>query len=377
MSALADWFSEIDCANPRLRTDRGQFDFRPPPEFLGAAVREICEGSLAYSRVLPELLAAALDDFARLRGFSSKGVVVIVTHGAIGGLSCVFQRLLDPGDEVLVPIPIWPAIPSLVSSARGLPVPYQFASSEDARRLSDRLETLSTPRTRMIVLNAPSNPSGIMFDRDALADVLSRAASRRLRVVFDDAYENLAPEGPDTRLLDASIPGAEQVILLCSMSKRFAAPALRVGLLRVPSELGPELWDECLLQTGGVSRIAQAAATSLLRNAAAFEGEAAALIRSRRMAAIAAIGMDRLINPTEAGLYLICRVPAGSDGWSFAREALREGIGLVPGEVFGIPNAVQLSLTVGEDLMKEIGTRYAQTWKNLTDCNGAANPKPR
>jgi aspartate/methionine/tyrosine aminotransferase len=310
---------------------------------------------------LPELVDAAEDDFARLRGFSPGRAAIVVTHGAIGGLSCVFQRLLNPGDEVLVPTPIWPAIPSLVKSARAVPVPYRFATPEDAQRLPDRLPALSSPRTRMLVLNAPSNPSGITFDRETLACVLAVAAASDIQVVFDDAYESLGCEGPDTRLLDASIEGAENVILLCSMSKRFAAPALRVGIVRAPAKMGPELWDECLLQTGGVSRIAQAAAASLLRNAAAFEEEVATIVRSRRAAAVAAIGTERLLSPADgSGLYLICRAPPGCSGWLFAREALARGVGMVPGEVFGIANAVRISLTVDEQLMTDVGACFAR-----------------
>jgi aspartate aminotransferase len=364
MSRLAQWFLELDRAAPQIRLDRGQLDLRPPAALLRAGIEEIESGSLAYSREAAGLVEAATEDFWRRRRLRRDLGAVIVTHGIISGLSCVFQRMLRPGDEVLVPLPCWPAIPSLVSAAKGVPRPYAFASQADARTLPDRLDALATGRTRMIVLNVPANPTGVTIEPAGVSELLAAAERRSLTVVWDDAYESFAPAGPDTRLLDASRPGAERSLLLTSFSKRFAAPGLRVGLLRTPTSLAPELWDECLLQTGGVSRIAQACAAQILREGRAFERQVAAVVSERRGILAARIGAERLVDGgSGAGMYVMTRVPPASDGIAFAHALLARGIATVPGELLGLPNSVRMTLAVDAGRLADVAERFDAAWR--------------
>lgn len=366
MAVLADWFLEVDQADPPFRMDRGQPDLRPDGALLKAGAREMDEGSFSYCRLLPQLAHAAQADFLRTRGFASSSTAIVVTAGIVGGLSCIFRSLLRPGDRVLVPCPIWPGIPEIIRRSGGIATPYPFRDSEDAKRLLKSLPQLCTARTRMIVMNSPSNPSGVLLPEETISALLQCTRELELLVVWDDAYESLVPGMTTPRMLNASVTHADEVLLLCSMSKRFGAPALRVGIIRTPTKYETRLWDEVLLQCGGISRICQAAAADLLRHGASFELKLQKAIAARRCRAIDLFGPDRIINSNEtAGLYLVMCVPEGTDGWMFSRAALAQGVGIVPGECFGSPSTVRVSLTVDVAKIDDVSKRLERAWKSL------------
>lgn len=366
MAALADWFLEVDQVDPPFRMDRGQPDLRPDGALFETGAKEIGEGSLSYCRLLPQLALAVQADLLRTRGFVPGSAAIVVTAGIVGGLSCIFRSLLKPGDRVLVPSPIWPAIPEIIHRSGGIPSPYPFRNSGDAERLPELLAQLCTPRTRMIVINSPSNPSGVLMPQETVSVLLQCARELGLLVVWDDAYESLMPTTTSPRLLNASLTHADEALLLCSMSKRFGAPALRVGIIRAPLRYEGQLWDEVLLQCGGVSRICQAGATDLLRNGASFELELQEAITARRRHLIEVLGADRIVNGEgTAGLYVLMRVPKGTEGWMFSRAALAQGVGIVPGECFGSPCTVRISLTVDVSRMSDVSERLERAWKSL------------
>jgi aspartate/methionine/tyrosine aminotransferase len=348
MSPLAAWFHELDKANVAIRLDRGQLEMRPPPSLLAGGSKEIEMGSLSYGRALSDLVRALETDFAKYRGFDPSGAAIAITHGAIGGLAAVFQSMLRPRDRVLVPLPVWPAIPDLVCTFGGTAIPYPFATPEDAARLVDDLPRHHS--AKFLVVNAPSNPAGVILTPETVQRLIWTARELDIVLIWDDAYETFLPQGPEYRSLTAQIDGSSDVVLLTTFSKRFAAPGLRVGAIRCPQRYGERIWDACLLQTGGIGRINQAAAASLLNEGDSFASDIAWRIKARRANAIQAFGSENLWNGGEGGgIYVLYRLPAKIDGWTVARRVLRDGVGVVPGEAFGLPGTIRLTLVCEGD----------------------------
>src|SRR4051812_37737250 len=190
------------------RLDQGDVSFDAPDSVKSAMTRAIAENKSHYVQTtgvprLRELIAAKLRDKNHIPIDDVEDV--LVTNGGIHGLYLVCRALLEPGDEVLIPDPAWPPAAGNILAAQGVPVPCPLHESAGWRYDLDELESRITPRTRVLYVNSPSNPTGGVLTREDLARLAAFAERHDLWVISDEAYEDVVFEGEHVSI--ASLPG--------------------------------------------------------------------------------------------------------------------------------------------------------------------------
>jgi aspartate aminotransferase len=217
------------------RLDQGDVSFDSPDSVKSAMVRAIAGNKTHYLQTngvprLRELIAAKL---RQKNGIPVEDPEeVLVTHGGIHGLYMICRALLEPGDEVVIPDPEWPPATGNVLAARGVAVGCPLHEATGWRYDLDELASKITPRTRVLYLNSPHNPTGGVLTRADLERIAAIARDRNLWVISDEAYEDVIFEGEHVSI--ASLPGMyERTIPLYTFSKSYAMTGLRLGYVAV------------------------------------------------------------------------------------------------------------------------------------------------
>jgi aspartate aminotransferase len=217
------------------RLDQGDVSFDAPDTVKTAMARAIADNHSHYVQTtgiprLRELIAAKLR--------STNGIPVddvedvLVTNGGIHGLYILCRSLLEPGDEVLIPDPAWPPAAGNILAARGVPVGYKLHEATGWQPDLDEVEAAITPRTRILYLNSPSNPTGGVLTRACLERLAAIAERHGLWVISDEAYEDVVFDG--THVSIASLPGMyERTFPLYTFSKSYAMTGLRLGYIAI------------------------------------------------------------------------------------------------------------------------------------------------
>ena len=351
----------------------GDPDFATPPAILEVASKAMHDGWTHYgpSRGYPNLRAAAASKLTRDNGLSyDPETEILVTHGGIHAYYLAMQSVLNPGDEVLIPDPTWATHANMVTMLRGQVVRVPALPENEFIPPIDAWGDMLTSRTRAIVLNYPSNPTGAYPTREYLTQLQDFAAGNNLWVVSDEVYENLYYGEKPTSA--GAIPGAkEHTILVKSLSKTYAMTGWRVGYLAAPEQV-----IENALKAGQNSITCVA---SFVQKAAAFalndEGvqAAAADMRAayaRRRALVLRIAKELesekvLVTPPMGAFYFFLDFRAlNMPSLEICERILEEaGVGLVPGSAFGVQGEGFVRMTIAaadEDV--ELGFRKIMEW---------------
>ena len=340
-------------ANP-FRLDQGDVSFDAPESVKTAMARAIAENRTHYLQTngvprLRELIAAKMRDRNEIADADPEHV--LVTNGGIHGLYALFQALLEPGDEVLVPDPAWPPIIGNVLAARGVPVNCPLHETRGWRVDLDELESKVTTKTRALYVNSPHNPTGGMATRADLERLAAIAREHDLWVVSDEAYEDVVFDGEHVSI--ASFPGLYgRTIPVYTFSKSYAMTGLRLGYLAIRDDTVRDRIKKVLFfSTSNVASIVQYGGIGALEGSqeciAAFRAE----LRARRdlfFRGIADAAPDIFSGtPPPGAFYAFLRInPAWQpevprDGnpslsWRMTEYLIRNGrIGCVPGIDFG------------------------------------------
>jgi aspartate aminotransferase len=226
---------------PMIYLQIGEPDFDTPANVRAAAKRALDEGETHYAPFpgIPALREAIAADVALRKGVQADPSQVFVTVGGKGVLLYAILGLVDPGDEVIVPDPGYPIYESLTRFVGATPVPIPIRMENDFRLDVDDLAALITPRTRVLFINSPANPTGGVLTRDDLQRIAALAIEHDLWVVTDEIYGRILYDGAE-HVSIAALPGmAERTIILDGFSKTFAMTGWRLGYAVVPTSLIP------------------------------------------------------------------------------------------------------------------------------------------
>jgi len=329
----------------------GEPDFDTPAFIRQAAEAALEDGQTRYGPVAgePALRQAIATKLAQENGVSLGFDQVLVTNGGKQALYNLFQVLLDPGDEVLLPSPYWLSYPEMAHLA-GASVQLLPSEAESGFRLDPaRLEAAITPASRLLVLNSPSNPTGMVMTRsemEALAEVLRRHP--RVAVVCDEIYEFLTAPGHRHHCFAAVAPDlAERTFLVNGFAKGWAMTGWRIGWLAGPTEVVKAAIALQSQSTSNVCSFAQFGALAAIRGPRACVQAMAAQFNERRsllsegLRAIPGLGLL----PPEGAFYAFPDVSStGLDSMSFCNRLLEEqGLAVVPGVAFGDDHCIRLS----------------------------------
>ena len=244
----------------------GEPDFDTPERIKDAAIQAMRRGQTKYTEVggIPELRAAVCTKFQRDNDLHYEPADVLISVGAKHTLFNLFTAMLDPGDEVLVPSPYWVSYPEQVKLVGGVPVAVTTDEATGFDLDLDRLRAAVTPRTKVIVLNSPNNPTGAIFSRAALEAIARLAVERDLFVVSDECYEPVTYEGRHFSIAQLGPEVKARTLVVNTCSKAYAMTGWRIGFAAGPRELIRAMTDVQSQVTSNASSIAQWAAVEAL-----------------------------------------------------------------------------------------------------------------
>ncbi len=235
---------------PMIHLQIGEPDFDTPAHVREAAKRALDDGATHYAPFpgIPELRKAIAEDVTARKGFLADPSQVFVTVGGKGVMLYAILGLVDPGDEVIVPDPGYPIYESLTRFVGATPVPIPIRMEHEFRLDVEELASLITPRTRLLIINSPANPTGGVLTRADLQRIAELAQEHDLWVMTDEIYGRILYDGAE-HVSVASLPGmADRTIVLDGFSKTFAMTGWRLGYAVVPESL-KEVYSELVINT--------------------------------------------------------------------------------------------------------------------------------
>ncbi|MBI3369532.1 MAG: aspartate transaminase [Burkholderiales bacterium] len=285
----------------------GEPDFNTPAHIRQAAAAAIEKGATRYTLMAGtvELRQAIVAKLERENGLRYAMNEIIATNGAKSAIFSALSITLEPGDEVIIPAPYWVSYPDMVLASDGVPVTVACPESDGFKLTPAKLDAAITPRTRWLILNSPSNPTGASYiaaEYRALADVLVRHP--QVLVMTDDIYEHIRFDGQRTpHLLNVAPELRERTLAINGVSKTYAMTGWRIGWVAGPRDLVQAL-DTLLSQSSGnCCSVSQAAAAAALNGDQQFVAESVAIYKQRR---------DRTLAQINAIPGLSCRSPDGA-----------------------------------------------------------------
>jgi arginine:pyruvate transaminase len=357
---------------------------QPPPEpIIEATAASLRRGRTGYAPILgyPEVRAAVAARFARRTGTACSADNVVVVPGAQAGLYFALQCLAGPGDEVIVPEPMYATYEAVVGASGAQLVNVPLAPDNAFHPDLDALAGKVTPRTRVIWINSPHNPTGAVLSRAEIETICDLCRRHDLWLISDEVYEDFAYVRP--HLSPWSFPGmAERTVVVSSLSKSHAIPGFRLGWIIGPPALcghAGHLFKAlvCTLY-GGPPFIQDGALAALSQDLPEVAAISAAY--RRRAGLLSGILMDApncKVTSPEGGMFVLLDVRgSGLGSEAFARMLLeREGVAVLPCDGFG-PSAVgqlRISLTAEDPLLEEAGRRIIRLARQLGQRNDTAD----
>ena len=361
----------------------GEPDFDTPPHVTEAAIRAIHDGHTKYTQVdgIPELKAAIVAKFARENGITVTPENISV---GTGGKQVLFNGLMatvQAGDEVVIPAPYWVSFAGIVEVAGGTPVYVTSSFADGLKMTPDRLAAAITPRTRWVIVNSPSNPTGMGYSADelrALADVIR--PHPQVMVLSDDLYEHLVYDGFEFSTLAALAPDmVDRIMTLNGVSKSYCMTGWRIGFAAAPAPLVKAMAKLQSQSTSSPNSIAQHAAIAALDGPTDFIAENNAAFARRRARVLAALNaMDGVTCPAPDGAFYAFADISGLIGRArpdgklietdsdLAAALLELGdVAVVPGVAFGLSPAIRISFAAADDALDTALTRIASVVETL------------
>ncbi len=347
----------------------GEPDFNTPEHILDAAEKAMREGQTNYtpSGGIPALKEAIVQKYEQDNQLTYDPKQVIVTTGAKHALYTLFQALLNPGDEVIVPAPYWVSYPEQIKLAEGTPVIVKASENNDFKLTPEQIEETITERTRAIIINSPSNPTGMLYSKEELQAIGEVCLRRNIMIVSDEIYEKLIyGDESHTSMAQISDELKNQTIIINGVSKSHAMTGWRIGYAIGDEKLIKAMTNLASHSTSNPTTIAQYAALSAYTSSqdAVEEMKKAFSHRLEKLYEwISDIPGVECVKPKGA-FYLFPNVQeaAKSNGFDNVDDWVKalleeEKVALVPGSGFGAEENVRLSYATSLDQLEEAAIR--------------------
>jgi len=354
----------------------GEPDFRTPEHVCDAAKVALDQGFTRYTPVpgIPELRTAVAAYFKTFYGVDAAMENVVVTNGGKQSLYNLFQVLLDPGDEVIIPAPYWVSYPALVQLADGVSVFVTTEPENDFLVSVEQLEAARTPRTRCLVMNTPSNPTGCHYTQAQLDAIAAWAVEKGVFVISDEIYDQLvyAPARPAS-LAPWWQRHPENFAVVNGLAKSFAMTGWRVGYTLAHADLIKAMTKIQGQSTSNICSITQKAALAALTGGwDCLAPMLAAFVRRRDLGLSMIRAWGNVVCPEPAGaFYLFPQVdwyytPQVPDSTALCGLLLEKaGVALVPGAAFGDDRCIRISYALDDETLAGCLDRIGQVLHGL------------
>jgi aspartate aminotransferase len=344
----------------------GEPDFDTPDHIKEAAIRAIRQGATRYTAVdgTAELKSAIINKFRRDNGLSYEPDQILVSCGGKQSFYNLVQALLNPGDEVIIPAPYWVSYPDMVKLADGEPVIIKATLDQHFKISPEQLAAAITPKTRLFVINSPSNPTGVAYSREelkGLADVL--LANPQVLIATDDMYEHISWSAePFANIVNVCEELYPRSIVLNGVSKAYAMTGWRIGYAGGPSVLIQAMKKVQSQSTSNPASVSQAAAQEALDGDQSCIDPMLTAFRERHEYVVRALNRLPGVRCAESdGTFYsfpdfseaISNLEGINDDVELAEFLLQKaGVALVPGSAFGAAGYLRLSFATSMEVLE-------------------------
>jgi aspartate aminotransferase len=343
----------------------GEPDFNTPEHILKAATESMHAGQTKYtpSGGLPALKEAIIRKFKQDQGLDYTSSEIIVTSGAKHALYTLFQVLLNEGDEVIIPIPYWVSYPEQVKLAGGVPVFIEGKEEQHFKITPEQLKEAITERTKAVIINSPSNPTGMLYSEEELRAIGEVCIEKGVLIVSDEIYEKLIYDGAKhVSIAQLSSKLKDQTIIINGVSKSHSMTGWRIGYAAGNQQIIKAMTDLASHSTSNPTTTAQFASI------AAYEGTQEPVEEMRQAFEerlniiynqLVAIPGFSCVKP-QGAFYLFPNVKKAAE-WTgyanvddFAKALLEEAkVAVIPGSGFGAPDNIRLSYATSLQLLEK------------------------
>ncbi len=354
----------------------GEPDFVTPDHIIEAAKQALDEGFVKYTPVpgIPELRDAVAGYFNRFYQVKPEREEVMVSNGGKHCLYNLFQCLLDPGDEVLILAPYWVSYPAMVQLAQGMPV-FVPAAAEDNFLVSvDKLDRAVTDRTRAIIINTPSNPTGCHYTQEQLNELADWARSKDIFIISDEIYDQLVYEpAKPASLAGFWAENKDRAAIVNGLSKSMAMTGWRVGFCLAHRDLIKAMIKFQGQSTSNICSIAQKGAVAALTGSfEPVEVMKQSFVKRRDLALEIVRSWPGVVCPKPDGAFYIFPDVSAiyndevKNSVELCQKILEEvEVALVPGAAFGDDRCIRISYALDEETLTDALNRVGEVIKSL------------
>ena len=348
----------------------GEPDFDTPEFIKEACIKAIEAGKTKYlpSAGLPALREALAAHYAKRRGISYNASNFIVSPG--GKFSCylAIMSVISPGDEVIIPAPYWVSYPEMVKLAGGTPVYVKATDAADFKVTVQQLESVCTPKTKLLILTSPSNPTGAVYSAQELKEIMDFAIARDILVMSDEIYSTLVYDGVEA-ISPASLSeeAKEHTIVVSGFSKAFSMTGWRLGTLCAPDAIAKAVANLQSQTSSNATSFAQYGALAAMENEALADAAVAEMKKSfdrRRLMLLEGLNaIDGVFcRRAQGAFYLFPNISSfGMASVDFCAKLLEEKlVAVVPGSAFGSDENVRFSYALSDETIQKGIERMAQ-----------------
>lgn len=347
----------------------GEPDFDTPPHICAAGKKAIDDGHTRYTAVpgIPELREAVANRFREDHGWEYSPEQIQVCCGGKHGLYNIFQAVINDGDEVLIPAPYWVSYPPMVQLAGGIPVSVPLDEKDDFDLDPGILDRFATERTKAIIINSPSNPTGSLFSAKALEAIGRMALERGWLIITDDIYETITYlDGKLPHILEVDDRLQKQTVILNGVSKSFAMTGWRIGYCAGPEHIIKAMNKIQSQSTSNPCAPAQYAALAALTGPQDFPETMKQAFLPRRdffVRDLESIEGVTCVNP--AGAFYVFPNFSSYYGRSFNGKVINDSVAMadyfldeaqvasVPGAAFGADSFIRFSFATSMDVIQK------------------------
>ena len=357
-----------------IRLGRGEPDIPTPDHIIAAAKKALDDGRTTYTNPagLPQLRAAIAEKFSRDNDLNyDPESEIIVTAGAQESMVVALQTLLDPGDEVIIASPYYMAYPSNILLAGGTPVLVPTTEEQGFELRPAAIEQKISPRTKLVVLVSPNNPTAGVLTRETLEGIADVIERHDLLAISDELYEKVVYEGFEP-VSFATIPGMrERTVTINGFSKAYSMTGFRVGYMAGPVDYIRAALEPRHSLSICASTPSQYAALAALEGSDDFLKEMLSEYTRRRAAMGAAFDeLGVTYSPPLGGFYYFANIrAAGMSSYDFCERALLDhGLLFLPGSLFGEEGEgyIRIGYLAPQDELEEALDRFRTMWRELT-----------
>lgn len=352
----------------------GEPDFDTPDHIKAAAEAAIREGFTKYTPVggTPGLKQAIIDKFERDNGLSYGAGQILVSCGGKQSYFNLCQAILNDGDEVVIPAPYWVSYPDMALLAGGKPVIVETTIDDGFKMTPEKLEAAITPRTRLVTINSPSNPSGKAYTRAELA-ALGEVLLKHPDVVIatDDMYEHIVwTEEGFSNILNATPALYDRTMVLNGVSKAYSMTGWRIGYAAGPEQIIKAMTKIQSQSTSNPASISQRASEAALNGDQGCVAEMVKAFRERHDFVVQTLNAMEGVRCLESdGTFyafpdfsaVIERLDGVEDDLQFGEFLIEKaGVAMVPGSAFGAPGAMRISFATSRENLENALARVAE-----------------